>query len=932
MEYKDTLNLPKTDFPMKANLPNREPNILKTWAENSVFEQALNQSSDNKKYILHDGPPYANGDIHIGHAVNKILKDFIIKSKIMSGYNTPFIPGWDCHGLPVELQVEKKYGKGKFKDDSKGFIAACREYAKKQIEKQKADFVRLGIFGDWDKSYSSMDKDVEAGIVGSLSQIIKNKHIYYGSKPVHWCIESSSALAEAEVEYKDITSKAVCVNFKLSEHKMSFWGTEIEQSTGGLENLSSVSIPIWTTTPWTLPANRAVAIGSNIVYQLVDVGDSCLIIAKKLVESVMEKSGIKDYSVKCDINSEAFENIILEHPFYDINVPLIRADHVTDENGTGAVHIAPGHGTDDYLAGLKNNLEVFNPVDDYGKFIDDLPIFGGMNIRDSNDKIIDLLKERNCLLFSENYNHSYPHCWRYKTPLIFRATPQWFMSMDKTSLRDSIKNDIKNVNWLPSWGEDRIYNMIEGRPDWCLSRQRNWGVPIPIFIHRKTNELHPDTTDILKEAQKIIKDGNIEAWIGFDKSKIVKDIDEYREIKDTLDVWFDSGVTHQTVLKERGIEETADLYLEGSDQHRGWFQSSLITSHAMYKKSPYKSVLTHGFVVDADGQKMSKSLGNIVSPQKIVKEKGADILRLWVAMTDYSKEMNISDEIINRVSESYRRIRNTSKFLLSNISDYDHEDIKDDDMVVLDKWIIHKANTLNLEIKKDYDNFKFHKVAQDIVNFCTLDLGGYYLDIIKDRLYTSKKDGLPRKSAQKACYILMRYINCWIAPILTFTAEEIFSRVDNEKDSIYLNNWFETSINISNREIELFNDLYSIKSDVSRLIEEARNNNKVGSSLECKLEINCNKNLYDKIKPLENELKFIFITSECYLRLSDNEFDHPIKHGDDELTIIITKSVNTKCERCWHLNESVGKIKDTPTICQRCFDNVHGDGECRAYA
>ena len=717
MEYKDTLNLPKTDFPMKGNLPHREPEILKKWDEKSIYHRNLEQSENKKQYILHDGPPYANGDIHIGHAVNKILKDFIIKSKIMSGYHVPFIPGWDCHGLPIELQVEKKYGKAKFRDNPKGFILACREFAEKQIKKQKEDFIRLGIFGTWDKPYTSMDKEIESEIVNSLSKMIKNGHIYYGSKPVHWCIESSSALAEAEVEYKDITSHAVCVNFKVLNKKDISLHEKLDKD-------FDVYIPIWTTTPWTLPANRAVALSSSIDYSFVKIKDRYLILAKNLIASVMDKSNISNYEILFSIDNEDFSKLELQHPFYDFKVPAIIADHVTDENGTGAVHIAPGHGTDDYLAGKKYNLEIYNPVDDYGRFYESLPIFGGKKIRECNDEIIELLKENKSLLFSENYEHSYPHCWRYKTPLIFRATPQWFMSMDNSGLRKSIQKEIPIINWLPSWGQDRIFNMIEGRPDWCLSRQRNWGVPLPLFLHKESNELHPDTQTILNKASEIIKNGNIEAWIDYDKKLLVKDIESYTEVKDTLDVWFDSGVTHQSVLKNRGIEETADLYLEGSDQHRGWFQSSLITSHAMYGKSPYKNVLTHGFVVDKDGQKMSKSIGNIISPQKIIKDKGADILRLWVAMTDYSKEMTISDEIIKRVSESYRRIRNTSKFLLSNISDYDGTEIDLDNMVQIDKWIIHKAKKLNIQIQKDYSEFKFHKLIQDIINFCTLELGG----------------------------------------------------------------------------------------------------------------------------------------------------------------------------------------------------------------
>ena len=925
MEYKETLNLPKTDFPMKGNLPHREPEILKKWDEKSIYHRNLEQSENKKQYILHDGPPYANGDIHIGHAVNKILKDFIIKSKIMSGYHVPFIPGWDCHGLPIELQVEKKYGKAKFRDNPKGFILACREFAEKQIKKQKEDFIRLGIFGTWDKPYTSMDKEIESEIVNSLSKMIKNGHIYYGSKPVHWCIESSSALAEAEVEYKDITSHAVCVNFKVLNKKDISLHEKLDKD-------FDVYIPIWTTTPWTLPANRAVALSSSIDYSFVKIKDRYLILAKNLIASVMDKSNISKYEILFSIDNEDFSKLELQHPFYDFRVPAIIADHVTDENGTGAVHIAPGHGTDDYLAGKKYNLEIYNPVDDYGRFYESLPIFGGKKIRECNDEIIELLKENKSLLFSENYEHSYPHCWRYKTPLIFRATPQWFMSMDNSGLRKSIQKEIPIINWLPSWGQDRIFNMIEGRPDWCLSRQRNWGVPLPLFLHKESNELHPDTQTILSKASEIIKNGNIEAWIDYDKKLLVKDIESYTEVKDTLDVWFDSGVTHQSVLKNRGIEETADLYLEGSDQHRGWFQSSLITSHAMYGKSPYKNVLTHGFVVDKDGQKMSKSIGNIISPQKIIKDKGADILRLWVAMTDYSKEMTISDEIIKRVSESYRRIRNTSKFLLSNISDYDGTEIDLDNMVQIDKWIIHKAKKLNIQIQKDYSEFKFHKLIQDIINFCTLELGGYYLDIIKDRLYTSKSDGLSRRSAQKTCHILISYLNSWIAPILTFTAEEIYSKMPNAKDSIYLTEWFDIDFSMDDHEIDIYDSLYSIKPFVSRMIEEARNDNKVGSSLECKLDLICNDKLYQNINNISDELKFVFIVSECTLRLGNENDSYSIDKNPYKLSISISKSQNNKCERCWHLNETVGTIEDHPTICRRCSDNVYGDGECRKFA
>ena len=924
MDYKETLNLPKTDFPMKGNLPQREPEFIKNWDELSIYQKCLENAKDNKKYILHDGPPYANGDIHIGHAVNKILKDFIVKSKIISGYNVPFIPGWDCHGLPIELQVEKKFGKSKFSDNPKGFISACREFAEKQINKQKADFIRLGVFADWENPYTSMDKSIESRIVASLGKMIDNKHIYYGSKPVHWCIESSSALAEAEVEYKDIVSKAICVNFK-------FLTTDIF-SQKNLKSGKDIFIPIWTTTPWTLPANRAVAVSASIKYSIIEIESAYLIIAKKLVNEVLTKSDIKVFKSVGAIDGDMLKKSKLEHPFYNQEVPLIIANHVTDENGTGAVHIAPGHGVDDYIAGVEHGLEIFNPVDDYGVFDDNLPLFGGIKIRECDDQIIECIRKNKKLLFAENYSHSYPHCWRYKTPLIFRATPQWFMSMDNYNLRESILKDIPNINWLPKWGQDRIHNMIEGRPDWCLSRQRFWGVPIPLFLHKETKELHPQTSSIISEAANIIAKGNIESWLDADKTNIVPNLENYDEIKDTLDVWFDSGVTHETVLKAKGIDDKADLYLEGSDQHRGWFQSSIITSHAMSGKSPYKNVLTHGFVVDSEGQKMSKSIGNIISPQKVIKDKGADILRMWVAMTDYSKEMSISDEILNRVAESYRRIRNTSKFLLANINDFNQDDLLDDKkMTVLDRWIINRAKILDIEIRKDYDNFKFHKIIQDVINFCTLELGGYYLDIIKDRLYTLKENTIARKSAQQACFFLIKYINLWIAPILTFTAEDIHKRMQSSKDSIYLNSWLETNIPLNKNEVDLFDKVYLLRPYVSKKLDVSRRNNEIGSSLDASIEILCNKNCYEEMKVLSEELKFIFIVSDCKINLS-NDAVFEDAFDNYEFSINVHKSTHQKCERCWHLCSSIGEDNKHPNICRRCIENIDGDGEKRKFA
>ena len=902
MDYKNTLNLPSTKFPMKANLPNREPEILKFWSEIDIYNEIRKQMKGSEEYILHDGPPYANGDIHIGHAVNKILKDIVIKSRTMLGFDCPFIPGWDCHGLPIELMVEKKFGKSKFKDNKNAFRKACREFAIKQVNKQKKDFIRLGVNADWENSYLSMDKEFEASIIESLGKILENKHIYYGSKPVHWCIESESALAEAEVEYKNIISDSIYVAFK-----SSFEG-------------ESVNLVIWTTTPWTLPANMAVAVGDDISYVTVETKGEKYILAEDLVPKVEEELGL-EFRFLQKFAGKDLVGLDARHPFYNKSVPVITAKHVTTESGTGLVHIAPGHGQEDYLAGIENNLEVFNPVDDKGFFEDTLEFFGGLNVREANKSIIDKIDQNDCLLGQKKYEHSFPHCWRFKTPLIFRATPQWFISMDMNSLRNHLNKSIPKVDWLPNWGEERIKNMIENRPDWCISRQRFWGVPIPLAIHKKTKELHPKTHDIIKKAAEIVRENNIEGWFDTDKNDILKDADDYEFVTDTLDVWFDSGVTHMSVLSDRQNNDVADLYLEGSDQHRGWFQSSLITSSAIKGVAPYKKVLTHGFVVDAEGQKMSKSQGNVISPQNIIKEKGSDILRLWVATTDYTKEMNISDEIIKRISESYRRIRNTLKFLLSNVDDYDEKNcnITSEQMMLLDKWIIIETQKLQKKVKDNYLKFNFHQIIQDIQNFCTVYLGGYYLDIIKDRLYTTKKDSLARQSCQNSCYKILEVLNLAISPILSFTAEETFKYYGSKKKSILLEQWEETNIEMDSESIIIGDILFDLRTEISKSMEESRNSGDIKSSLEASINLSIDDEKYILLKKYEEELKFIFICSDLTLTKSE----------DRKLHIDIKKNVNKKCERCWHLSETVGSIENHENLCIRCFSNVFEDGETR---
>ena len=929
MKYKDTLNLPSTKFPMKANLSQKELELLQHWEKIDLYDEIRKSKKDCKKFILHDGPPYANGDIHIGHAVNKILKDFVIKSKTFSGYDVPFIPGWDCHGLPIELQVEKKFGKAKFKDNSNAFRKACREYANKQIERQKVDFIRLGVTADWENPYLSMDSKFEASIIRSLSKIITNEHVYYGSKPVHWCIESESALAEAEVEYNDITSDAVDVMFKACEFSSITKIFNID------EKETDTFFVIWTTTPWTLPANQAIAIGEGIKYSLVKFNNSLLVIARNLIENVFKKTKNDKFNILGECLGKDLINLKAEHPFYNKQVPIVSASHVTTDNGTGLVHIAPGHGQEDYISGIENNLEIFNPVDDKGKFIDSLEIFGGLSVRDADEKIIEVLKDKNRLLTHEKYTHSYPHCWRFKTPLIFRATPQWFISMVKNKLREKIANSLSKAKCIPVWGQERIQDMIENRPDWCISRQRFWGVPIPLFIHKKTKELHPNTKELLEKAADIVESGGIESWFDYDKAQLLgNDNDSYKSVTDTLDVWFDSGVTHICAMQERGLGEVADLYLEGSDQHRGWFQSSLITALATIEKPPYKSVLTHGFVVDAEGQKMSKSLGNIISPQEIIKHQGSDILRLWVATTDYTKEMNISDEIIKRTTESYRRLRNTARFLLSNTDDFDSssEQVAFKKMLLLDRWILSKARELQNKIYINYESYRFHQIAQDIQNFCTTELGGFYLDIIKDRLYTSQKNSLIRKSCQTTCYKLLEMLNIWIAPILSFTAEEIYlHKKETKLKSIFLEKWIDEEFNLNKEESEICTLLFELRNDVSKHLEALRNSGKIGSPLDATLEISADAELLKKLKNFSEELKFIFITSSCSLNELKNDTESK-KIFDYNYSINVEKDLNQKCERCWHKNESVGTIKNHENLCSRCYENIEGQGESRQLA
>ena len=920
-DYKSTLNLPATKFAMKANLANREGGFLKHWQDDNLYARIREHNQGKPKFILHDGPPYANGDIHIGHAVNKVLKDIIVKSKSLSGFDAPYVPGWDCHGLPIELNVEKKKGKVGVKIDANTFRAECRKYADVQVAKQKQDFQRLGILGDWDNSYLTKDFQYEADIVRALGNIVENGHVSKGYKPVHWCTDCGSALAEAEVEYKDKRSEAIDVKFQV-----------IDDAIFGVDK--SVFVVIWTTTPWTLPANEAVALHPELDYVLVDTGSEYLLLAQALAENAISR-----YGVDAVISDKAFSGVDLEglkakHPFYDKQVPIILGDHVTTEAGTGAVHTAPAHGQEDFAVGRKYNLPVECPVDGRGVFFEDTELLGGQFIFKANASVIDILEKTNTLVKHESLEHSYPHCWRHKTPVIFRATPQWFVSMQQNGLRDVVNSEIPKVKWIPDWGQKRIELMVGNRPDWCISRQRFWGVPITLFTHKQTGELHPNTNELFDKISGMIEEGGIEAWFEASIEDLLgDDADSYDKATDTLDVWFDSGVSHFAVLKAREeLSDVADLYLEGSDQHRGWFQSSIISSVAINGKAPYKQVLTHGFTVDKDGKKMSKSLGNVMSPQKVVNNLGADILRMWIASTDYTGEMTVSDEILKRSADSYRRIRNTMRFMLANTAGFNPKEhqLDGNELLDLDKWIITKTAEIQSQVIESYDNYNFHNVMQLVLNFCTNDLGGFYLDIIKDRQYTTTENSLARRSAQSALNHIVESMVRWLSPVLSFTAEEIWQNMPSEKnDSVFLESWYEGLT--SGYENDAIDAARVINPYIRKQMEGMRSEKIIGSSLDAEVDIYCNDDIYKSLTKLGDELRFVFITSYARIHPLDEKTDKCIEAGDG-VFIEVTKSEYEKCVRCWHHREDVGSNDKHPELCTRCVENVAGDGEKREFA
>lgn len=937
MDYKSTLNLPKTSFPMKGNLAQREPERLKKWQENELYLKIREKFSGRTEFILHDGPPYANGLIHIGHAVNKVLKDIIVKSRTLSGYDAPYVPGWDCHGLPIELMVEKKVGKPGVKISPELFRKACREFAAKQVDQQREDFIRLGVFGDWQNPYLTMDFQTEADIVRALGKIQAKGHLSKGSKPVHWCTDCGSALAEAEVEYENKRSPAIDVRFRVIDEKALL---ERCQHVEGHDGEGAISVVIWTTTPWTLPANQAVALRSDIEYAIVQCGEERLLLAETLLKDVLLRSGVEDYRVVAYCKGAELENLLLKHPFYDREVPLILADHVTTEAGTGAVHIAPGHGQEDYVAGLKYGLAVENPVGDNGVFLPSTDLFAGEHVFNANGHVIDVLKENRTLLHEEAIEHSYPHCWRHKTPIIFRATPQWFISMDKNSLRRQALEEINYVQWIPEWGQARIKGMVEGRPDWCISRQRNWGVPITLFVHKETGELHPDSEELIEKVAGLIEKQGIDGWFDLNPEDLLgEEAAQYSKTTDTLDVWFDSGVTHASVLKRREeLAFPADLYLEGSDQHRGWFQSSLLTSVAMNETAPYKAVLTHGFTVDAHGKKMSKSKGNVVAPQKVIKNLGADVLRLWVAATDYRGEMTVSDEILKRTSDGYRRLRNTARYLLSNLNGFDPalHLVDQSEMLPLDRWAVDRALTLQKKVITDYEQYQFQPIYQNVHHFCAIDLGSFYLDIIKDRQYTLQENSLARRSAQTAMFHILEALTRWLAPILVFTADELWEHLPGEREeSVFLTTWYEGLFELDETELmnrDYWKTVLSMREVVSKELEELREKGVIGSALDAEVQLYCDESLFSQLSKLGDELRFVLITSDAEVFSINDAPEQSIMTEMDGLKLVVRASDKSKCTRCWHKRSDVGVEPDHPELCGRCVENIEGGGEQRQFA
>jgi isoleucyl-tRNA synthetase len=924
MDYKSTLNLPNTSFPMKANLTQNEPERLKKWDDLRLYEQMRGIRKGAKLFHLHDGPPYANGHIHIGHAVNKILKDIVIKYYFKEGYDTPYIPGWDCHGLPIELQAEKDLGKGK-KDLSKLEIRKyCRRYAEKFVKIQADEFKRLGIPGEWDDPYITMAYDYQANIAREFANFVKSGTIYRGKKPVYWCTSCVTALAEAEVEYDDHASPSIYVKFPVK--------TDMSDVIRELKG-KAVSIIIWTTTPWTLPANKAVAVHPDFEYAAVDAGgNEVYIIAKELL-SGFEKMLQKSCPVVAELDGGKLRGLRCEHPFEDWDSVVLMADFVTLDTGTGCVHIAPGHGHEDYELGLKHGLEVYAPVDSHGNFEAAVKYFAGKNVFKVNQEIIEKLRELRKLLGSQEISHSYPHCWRCKKPVIFRAEEQWFVSMDRSGLRKTALDEINKVRWIPQWGRERIYNMIENRPDWCISRQRAWGVPIVAFECKSCKEIILDE-NIIRKAAELFHEHGADIWFEKDSAYFLGEGHkckkcgsvEFDKEEDILDVWFDSGVSYSYMKSKHKYEFPVDMYLEGSDQHRGWFHSSLLACCAAYGHAPYKSVLTHGFVVDASGRKMSKSMGNVISPQEIISKFGAEILRIWVSSEDYKEDIRISQEIINRLVDSYRRVRNTFRYILGVLGDFDPQKnyVEYENLSPLDKSILHRLYVLNHKVRNAYGNYEFHTVFHSIHNFCTVDLSALYLDILKDRTYVLGKDDVKRRASQTVVYEVFRNFALLLAPILSFTCDEAWEHFNTpgKKESILLESFSDLPETWNDEALNgKFQTLLDVREEVQRSLEDARRNKVIGHSLDAKVTVYIPENISNAVSAFSEELREIFIVSQLYIKKEGEGFYKGVKAP---VSIDIEKAEGVKCERCWVYDLTVGDEKNHPTLCKRCVDTVDG--------
>jgi isoleucyl-tRNA synthetase len=949
-DYKHTVNLPETAFPMKADLARREPEMLAWWEERGIYAKLRDVAKGRPPFILHDGPPYANGAIHIGHAVNKVLKDIIVKSRTLDGHDAPYVPGWDCHGLPIEHAVEKAGGKETRLLDARAFRQKCREYAEEQVEVQRSGFVRLGVMGDWSEPYLTMHPRYEAEQLRAFAAIIRNGHLYKGYKPVHWCLDCRSALAEAEVEYEERTSPSIDVRFEAADRD------ELARRCGvAAPPAGRASVVIWTTTPWTLPANQAVALHPEFDYSLLAVqsaeGAELLLLASELAASVLQRAGATQTAEVARVKGAALEGLALRHPFYDRAVPVILGEHVTLDSGTGAVHTAPGHGQEDFVIGQRYGLAVDNPVGGDGRFLPSTPLFAGEKVFDANAHVVEVLAAHGTLLHHEPFRHSYPHCWRHKTPVIFRATPQWFISMEQAGLRAAALEEIRKVHWMPDWGEQRITGMIAGRPDWCISRQRRWGVPLALFTHRETGDLHPRAAELVERVAERVEQGGIDAWFDLDAHELLgEEAGHYEKVPDIMDVWVDSGVSHHCVTTLRPeVLNPADLYLEGSDQHRGWFHSSLLTSVAQKGRAPYKAVLTHGFTVDEKGRKMSKSLGNVVAPQKVVSTLGADVLRLWVASTDYANEISVSDEILKRMSDSYRRIRNTARFLLGNLAGFDpaRDAVPLTGLVDLDRWALARTRELQDEVIAAYRSYDFHLIYQKVHNFCVVDMGGFYLDVIKDRLYTTPARGLPRRSAQTAMFHVLEAMVRWLAPVLSFTAEEIWRHMPGERpESVFLSTWARLPAGETAATTVDWPAVLEVRAAVLRELERLRVAGAIGAPLDAVVDIYAAPDVRAALAPLGEELRFVLITSEAHVHADEARPADAVAGvqagsttsgatgaaGEAQFWVRVRPAAAVKCVRCWHKRDDVGSVAAHPELCARCVVNLDGAGESRRFA